>query len=311
MRTAKTALCCILLFGFVFAAATPILAQETGEVDGEQLPEEARRFMEFVGSLNWVQGPAELKVGPHAVVMVPEGMVGLDSKQARDYVERLGNLRGEQLALVANPDLSWFVDFSFDDVGYVEDDEKDDIDADELMKAMLEGQKQANRKRQSLGLPALQNKGWAEKPHYDENLRALTWAVKITDGGEETSINHNVRILGRRGVMDATLVCAEEGYAAAKTSATQVVKAFRYQEGERYGDFRKGDKIAEYGLKGLILGGGLALAAKTGLLSKLWKFLVIGFLAVVGFIKKLFGRGGSSDSGGRRGGSRTRSTPAK
>ena len=67
-----------------------------------------------------------------------------------------------------------------------------------------------------------------------------------------------------------------------------MLKGFAYQKEESYAAFSKGDKIATYGLTGLIVGGGLLAAAKTGLLIKLWK-PIAGVLVVIGaFFKRLF-----------------------
>jgi uncharacterized membrane-anchored protein len=46
--------------------------------------------------------------------------------------------------------------------------------------------------------------------------------------------------------------------------------------------------VAEYGLTGLIVGGGLLMAAKSGLLAKLWKPIAIGVVAVGAFLKRIF-----------------------
>jgi len=52
----------------------------------------------------------------------------------------------------------------------------------------------------------------------------------------------------------------------------------RFEDGKRYQDFNAStDKVAEYGLTGLVLGGaglGLAKAAKIGLLAKFGKVLI-------------------------------------
>ena len=40
----------------------------------------------------------------------------------------------------------------------------------------------------------------------------------------------------------------------------------------------------------VVLGGAAAVAVKTGLLQKLWKPIVIGFIALAGFFKKMIGR---------------------
>jgi uncharacterized membrane-anchored protein len=55
------------------------------------------------------------------------------------------------------------------------------------------------------------------------------------------------------------------------------------------------NKIAEYGLVGLIAGGGLLVAAKSGLLAKLWKPILVGLVAIGAFIKRII-RGKSPDN---------------
>ena len=60
--------------------------------------------------------------------------------------------------------------------------------------------------------------------------------------------------------------------------------------GESYAEYRKGDKVAEYGLTALIAGGTLAVAAKTGLLGKLIKPIIIGVVALGAVLKKFWGK---------------------
>ena len=67
-----------------------------------------------------------------------------------------------------------------------------------------------------------------------------------------------------------------------------VLSGFDFKEGKRYAEFRKGDKVAEYGLTALITGGAAAVAVKTGLFKWLWKIILFGFVAVAGFFKKIF-----------------------
>jgi uncharacterized membrane-anchored protein len=74
-----------------------------------------------------------------------------------------------------------------------------------------------------------------------------------------------------------------------------VLAAVDFNEGHRYTDYLPGtDKAATYGISGLIIG---AAAAKTGLFKLLIagilafkKLLIVGFVALVGAIKKLFGQ---------------------
>jgi uncharacterized membrane-anchored protein len=74
----------------------------------------------------------------------------------------------------------------------------------------------------------------------------------------------------------------------------ELLKGFSFKQGETYAEFREGDKLAEYGLAALVAGGGVALAAKSGLLAKLAKPLIVGVVAIgtaiSSFFKKLFGK---------------------
>jgi uncharacterized membrane-anchored protein len=58
--------------------------------------------------------------------------------------------------------------------------------------------------------------------------------------------------------------------------------------GQKYSEFRAGDKIAEYGLTALIAGGAAAVALKSGLLAKLWKVIVVALVALASAMKRLF-----------------------
>jgi len=75
----------------------------------------------------------------------------------------------------------------------------------------------------------------------------------------------------------------------------QILSMVDFNAGNRYADYTPGtDKIATYGLAVLVAGG---IAAKAGLFKGLLvallamkKFLIIGVIAVLAFVKKIFGR---------------------
>src|SRR5436305_1948195 len=64
---------------------------------------------------------------------------------------------------------------------------------------------------------------------------------------------------------------------------------------ERYSEFRSGDRVAQFGLGALVLGGAAAVAVKTGAGKALGKFLIYGAVAaggtILAFLRKLFRRG--------------------
>lgn len=265
-------------------AAAP--AEEPGEAaDGE--PEPLPPGM--------TAGPARVKVGDFAEIAVPEGAIFGDAAVAKQILEQSGNLlTNQEQGILLGDDAT--VIFEFDPVGYVKDDDKDALDADKMLESMREGQEQANEELKRLGRAELELPGWHVKPHYDEQTHNLEWAplVRNKQNGKQT-VNYNVRLLGRRGVTEATLLVAPDKFDAQMAWFRGALGGFTYNAGEDYAAFRQGDKIAEYGLAALVTGGAVAVAAKSGLLSKLWKFIVLGLAALAGGLKKLFG-GGKKES---------------
>ena len=73
--------------------------------------------------------------------------------------------------------------------------------------------------------------------------------------------------------MSVALVANQDGIAATRR-LQRALEGFSYKAGERYAEFRSGDKMAGYGLAALIGGGAAAAAVKTGILQKWWKLLV-------------------------------------
>ena len=69
-----------------------------------------------------------------------------------------------------------------------------------------------------------------------------------------------------------------------------LMSTYEFLPGNTYAEFTEGDKIAEYGLTALVVGGGAALAAKSGVLKWLWKLIAVAAVAIGGFLKKLFGK---------------------
>ena len=65
-----------------------------------------------------------------------------------------------------------------------------------------------------------------------------------------------------------------------------ILTGFRFREGQRYAEWRSGDKVAQYGLGALVVGGGTAVAAKTGLLAKLWKPILAVIVAIIAWLKR-------------------------
>lgn len=84
------------------------------------------------------------------------------------------------------------------------------------------------------------------------------------------------------------LVCDEAEMSTIVPQYQELLKGYAFKKEESYAAFSKGDKVAEYGLTGLIVGGGLLVAAKSGLLAKLWKPIIGGLVVIGAFLKRIF-----------------------
>ncbi|NWK54648.1 DUF2167 domain-containing protein [Verrucomicrobiaceae bacterium N1E253] len=230
-------------------------------------------------------------IGSQARIEIGDDMVFLNGRDGDRLLQSWGNLPSEIDGLLMPDDGSWCITFQFSDVGYVKDDEKEEIDADAILEENREGQKEANKQRVQQGLGELEILRWVVAPNYNTQTNNLEWGMLLEDDEGSQSINHEVRLLGRHGVMNATLLCGPEQFASLKPVLDETLKGFSYNEGNTYGEYRDGDKVAEFGLLGLMGAGGAFV------LWKFWKPICAGVLVVGVSVKKFFNRffGGSSE----------------
>ena len=255
---------------------------------------EASNEPSIFDNINWTRGPAKAELKSLAEVQVPEGFVFTGAKGTQKLLEKMGNpTSGSELGFLAPTSLVWFVVFRFSDVGYVKDDDKDKLDADKLLKSIKEGTEAANKYREKMGAAPLHITGWEIPPRYNEQSHNLEWAIRGESEGSPV-INYNTRLLGRKGVMEVKLVMDPELTNAALPAYQALLKDYSYKQGERYAEYRSGDKLAKYGLAALITGGAAAVAVKTGLFASLVlffkkaaKLIVIAVVAVFAWIRKL------------------------
>ena len=137
-------------------------------------------------------------------------------------------------------------------------------------------------------------KGWAAAPRYDKQNHKFYWAkeLKFGDGKEENTLNYNLRILGRRGILVLNAVSGMSQFSRIEQATPEILAMVDFDPGQRYADYTPGtDKLATYGLAALVAGG---IAAKAGLfkgllvaLIALKKFVVIGVIALIALVKRI------------------------
>jgi len=255
--------------------------------------------------IEWQMGPSVGHLGSIGELKIPEGFIFADARGTKKFMELTHNPSGDSElgTLLPIPDggTSWFVVFSYNETGHVKDDERNELDADALLETLKEGTQQGNAERERRGWSKLELVGWEKPPFYDTKTNNLTWATiardepaASKDGSQAHSgadgVNWSTRLLGRRGAMSLDLVLNKSELPGVLPSFEKIVEGFSFVSGERYAEFQPGDKVAQYGLAALVAGGAGLVAAKTGLLAKLWKPIAIGLVAVGAFFKRLWSR---------------------
>jgi uncharacterized membrane-anchored protein len=252
----------------------------------------------FLNSLQWTVGPGTAKVGNQAEIKVPEGARFTGSAGTRKMLEMMHNPTNDsELGLLTNDQLDWFIIFEFEDIGYVKDADKEKLDGQAILESLREGNEAGNEERKKRGWAPITIVGWHTAPFYNKETNNLEWCIKGASEGHDI-VNYNTRILGRGGVMSANLLVAPEQLDATLPSIKTTLKGFSYIGGQKYSEWKSGDKIAKYGLSALVVGGAVGVAAKLGLLGKLaaslgklWKLIIMGFIGLGAAIKGLlFGK---------------------
>jgi uncharacterized membrane-anchored protein len=243
----------------------------------------------------WEKGPTKGQLGSEATIAVPAGCLFTGTRGAKLFLEMTqnpssGNERGVVLCQADSTAEPWFVLFSYDQSGYVKDDEGSKLDADAILESVRQGTEESNSERQKRGWGTLTVEGWATKPFYDRATNNLTWAITAHDNTGGRSVNHSVRLLGRGGVMHADLVATPQQLTGLVPTFNAMVSGFTYEAGYKYAEWRPGDKVAAYGLTALVAGGAGVALVKSGLLVKFWKLIVAGFAAAAAAVKRMWAR---------------------
>ncbi|MEL7310781.1 MAG: DUF2167 domain-containing protein [Pseudomonadota bacterium] len=258
------------------------LAQESAEA--EQISEAQRIYQ----SLDFQAGPGTYDVTSRAVIELPEGYDRLDPSDTAKLMELYGNITTTEEWYVAPVDQSWFAVFSYEDSGYIKDDEE--IDSGALLRSVREGTEAANAERRRLGWAEMNIIGWQFEPRYSDETNRLSWAILAESEGDEV-INYNTRLLGRTGVMSAVLVADTEGLDDTVAEFEQLLTGFTYKPGNLYSEYREGDKLAKYGLAALVTGGAAVAVAKSKGFIKLIIGGIVAFFAFFGnMFKRMFSR---------------------
>jgi uncharacterized membrane-anchored protein len=204
-----------IAFGGLLAALCPqIYAQDDSGLSG----------------IAWEHGPVIARVGDQAKINLRKGFVFTHEPGARRFLELTQNPpSGRELGILAPEDLSWFAILGFSDVGYVRDDEKDSLDADNMLASILQGTEEQNKERKRRGWGAISVVGWLQTPHYDEFTHNLEWSLTCREEEENKTVgNPYTRFLGRRGVMTVSFVAGTDTFHTQLAAFRQAMEGFSF-----------------------------------------------------------------------------------
>jgi uncharacterized membrane-anchored protein len=245
-------------------------------------------------ALKWKTGTVSISNGAIELA-VPPAFKYLEKDQSRFVLEDLwGNLPDQTVLGMLFPvnggpldDSSYAYVISFDESGYVKDNDASKINYTDLMKQMKKEDAQNNAERAKMGIAALHLIGWASTPFYDKEKKILHWAKELqTEGADENTLNYDIRILGRRGVLSVNAVAGMSQMTAIKSQIPEVLNIAKFTSGNRYQDFDKStDKVAAYTVGGLIAG---KLLLKVGFFAKFWKLILLAGAGIVALVRKVF-----------------------
>lgn len=275
-----------------FAAAEPPPPRATGAQAAIERAELLKKYQAFEAGLHKRSGRISLNK-PKVTLDLGNDYVWLDNADSkRVLVDLWGNppqaaedVYGMIMPadMVTYGDDTWAAVVTYEDTGYVPDKDARTTDYGKLLDEMRKGEEEVNPERTKAGFQAVHTIGWAQSPSYDANRHALIWARNLKfEGQDGNTLNYDVRVLGRRGVLSMNIVSDMGQLDVVRSAGATLQGTASFETGERYADYKKGDKKAAYGIGGLILAGaGLAAAKKAGLIAVGLIFLKKGWIVLL------------------------------
>lgn len=271
----------------LFTAAHTVWSQEAGDA---ALEAKMKHLMDSISSSYQYQ-TGQISLGENlATLQVPPGFRYLNPAQSKQVLEDLwGNPPGQNSLGMIFPEKlgpldssSFAFNLTYEDMGYVKDGDADDINYTDLLKNMQKDADEENKARAKEGYEPISIIGWAAQPFYDKEKKILHWAKEFKVGDyPENTLNYDVRVLGRKGVLSMNAIGLMSQLDLIKSSIPAITGAVAYSDGNRYSDFSeaKGDKIAAWTIGGLVAGKILAKAGLFAILAKFGKLIIAALIA--------------------------------
>jgi uncharacterized membrane-anchored protein len=265
----------------------------TSSVLAEDIDSTQIKIQAIEQSLTYQSGTISLGSG-HAKITVPDGFQFLDKEQSKYVLTDLwGNPPDESVLGMLVPteggvlgDKSWAFIVSYEEIGFVDDEDAEDFDYDELLEQMKKETSEANPGRIKDGYEAIQLIGWASVPHYDKENKTLHWAREFNFGNSTSNtLNYDIRFLGRKGVITLNAVASIDELGIVKSNIGKITSSIEFDNGFHFSDFDPDvDEVAGWTVGGLVAGKILAKVGFFALLLKFWKLIFVAVASAGGVI---------------------------
>ena len=272
----------------------PLSAQDESALQAEQIREMLGQLRKQTGTIELPSGVAQLELGKDYYYLGP-------SDAQTVLVDLWGNMPSNEpiegmvfpAELSPLDDEAWAFTIFYTEDGHVDDKDASSIDYADLLNSMKDDTEQANEWRAESGYEPVHLIGWASKPYYDAGNHKLHWAKELRFGDDPDHVlNYNIRMLGRKGVLEFNFIAGLNQLDEIETKLPSVLQLASFTAGNKYSDFDPSiDKIAAYGIGGLIAG---KVLAKTGIFLKLLlvfkKFWIVAVVGIGAILKRFTGR---------------------
>jgi uncharacterized membrane-anchored protein len=304
-----------LAFSMAAAAAAILLMPAAHAQPAPATPEIQQQIQQISSRLHPVRGDVRIDAA-NVVLHLGEDYYFLPPAEARlVLVDAWGNPPESAQSILGMvfpagqtfADDTWGAVITYEASGYVRDDDAQSADYDELLTQLREGEDAVNQERARRGYPTQHLVGWAQAPTYDRRTHSVIWAQNVQfQGSRENTLNYDIRLLGRRGVLSLNMVTQMSKLAETRAAAERFTATAEFVPGSRYADYQEGnDAVAAYGVTGLIAAGlGVTLAQKAGLFAILLAFAKKGFILILaaialigGWLRRRFGTGQEEEPG--------------
>lgn len=254
-------------------------------------PSSLTPLMSAQQQVKWTSGPITASLGTIADMEIPQGYRLTDAEGGRILLERMKNPVPRGLVGILTPESgAWLVVLEFAETGYLKTSADERINSTAILQTLWTRIESQNKLRTSKGAAPITSVNWELTPEFNAADHLLESALRVETQTDKV-VNQSVRLLGRKGVLMATVV------RAVKTTPEmfplkELMKGVAFKAGQRYDDYQAGDKLASVGIFQLLTGDDQATAPARDWASKfdrptmIWivSGLAVCVLAVVGYL---------------------------